>query len=400
MRLPIYLDYMATTPVDARVVKKMLACLDYQGNFANPSSLHGYGWQAAEAIKTAREQVADLLHADVREIIWTSGATEANNLALKGAAQFYQRQGKHIITMASEHKAVLDVCEDLQQQGFEITYLQPQKNGLLALDDLAAALRKDTILASIMWVNNETGVIQDIKAISELLHSKGVLLHVDAAQTVGKIPVNVHAAGIDLMSLSAHKFYGPKGIGALFVRRQPRVRLAAQMHGGGHEQGLRSGTLPTHQIVGLGEAAAVMAQELSDEILRLQKLRDQLWQGLKKIPGVALNGDGQQRVVHNLNVSFAGVDGEALITALRDLAISTGSACNAASIEPSHVLMSLGLSRELAQSSVRFSLGRFTTAEEIDYSVKYIVEQLARLRELSPVWDAVAKKLNDASSQE
>lgn len=388
MKLPIYLDYSATTPVDPRVAEKMMQCLTLDGIFGNPASRsHRFGWQAEEVVDEARNNIADLIGADPREIVFTSGATESNNLAIKGIAHFYQKQGKHIITCKTEHKAVLDPCRYLEGEGFEVTYLDPQPNGLVTLQQLEAAMRDDTILVSLMHVNNEIGVIQDVAAIGELCRARKIFFHVDAAQSVGKIAIDVEAMKIDLLSMSAHKIYGPKGIGALFVRRKPRVRLEAQMHGGGHERGMRSGTLATHQIVGMGEAFRIAKLEMADEEVRIQTLRDRLWQGLKDIEEVYINGDLERRVPGNLNVSFAYVEGESLIMALKDLAVSSGSACTSASLEPSYVLRALGLSDELAHSSIRFSIGRFTTEEEIDYTVKLLNESISRLREMSPLWD-------------
>jgi cysteine desulfurase len=388
MKLPIYLDYSATTPVDPRVAEKMMQCLTLDGIFGNPASRsHRFGWQAEEVVDEARNNIADLIGADPREIVFTSGATESNNLAIKGIAHFYQKQGKHIITCKTEHKAVLDPCRYLEGEGFEVTYLDPQPNGLVTLQQLEAAMRDDTILVSLMHVNNEIGVIQDVAAIGELCRARKIFFHVDAAQSVGKIAIDVEAMKIDLLSMSAHKIYGPKGIGALFVRRKPRVRLEAQMHGGGHERGMRSGTLATHQIVGMGEAFRIAKLEMADEEARIQTLRDRLWQGLKDIEEVYINGDLERRVPGNLNVSFAYVEGESLIMALKDLAVSSGSACTSASLEPSYVLRALGLSDELAHSSIRFSIGRFTTEEEIDYTVKLLNESISRLREMSPLWD-------------
>ena len=389
MRLPIYLDYMATTPIDPRVAAKMTECLTNDGIFGNAASRnHSYGHAADAAIQTARQQLADLIHADPHEIIWTSGATESINLALKGVANFYHRKGKHIITATTEHKAVLDCCDYLSSRGFTITYLQPQKNGLIDLNDLEQALRDDTILVSIMHVNNEIGVIQDIAKIGELVKSRGILFHVDAAQSLGKLPINLDQLPIDLMSFSAHKMYGPKGIGALYLRSKPKVRLEPLLHGGGHEQGLRSGTLPTHQIVGFGEACRIANMEMFAEEKRILQLREYLWHGISQLEQVYLNGDHEQRVAGNLNVSFAGVNGEALMFALRNLAVSSGSACTSATIEPSHVLSALTIPDTLAQSSVRFSIGRFTTSAEIDFAIKEIQQAVIRLRNLSPLWQA------------
>lgn len=384
MRLPIYFDYAATTPVDARVAEKMLGCLTFDGNFANPASRsHVYGWRAEEAVENARRQVADLIHADPREIVWTSGATESNNLAIKGAAQVYRAEhaeGGHIVTSAIEHKAVLDVCAYLETLGFAVTYLRPDTSGIIAPAQVEAALRPDTFLVSVMHANNEIGVINDVAAIGALCRARGILLHVDAAQSVGKIPVELDVLPIDLLSLSAHKLYGPKGIGALFVRRRPRARIEAQMHGGGHERGLRSGTLPTHQIVGLGEACRIAREEMPAEAARILELRQRFWNGISDLEGVAINGDAQHRLPGNLNIGFAGVDGEALLLALKDLAVSTGSACTSASLEPSYVLTALGQNPALAHSALRFSFGRFTTAEEIDFAVELIRRTLVHLR--------------------
>ncbi|MEE9706770.1 IscS subfamily cysteine desulfurase [Aeromonas veronii] len=388
MKLPIYLDYSATCPVDPRVAEKMMQCLTMDGLFGNPASRsHRFGWQAEEAVDLARNQVADLIGADPREIVFTSGATESNNLAIKGVAHFYASKGKHIITSKTEHKAVLDTCRQLEREGFEVTYLEPMPNGLFTIEMIENAMRDDTILVSIMHVNNEIGVVQNIAAIGELCRSRKILLHVDAVQSVGKIPVDVEALKVDLLSVSAHKVYGPKGIGALFVRRKPRVRLEAQMHGGGHERGMRSGTLPTHQIVGMGEAFRIAKEEMVSEGERILALRQRLWNGIKDIEAVYINGDLDQRVPGNLNVSFAYVEGESLIMALKDLAVSSGSACTSASLEPSYVQRALGLNDELAHSSIRFSMGRFTTEEEIDYAVKLIRDSIGRLREMSPLWE-------------
>ena len=383
---PIYMDYSATTPIDPRVADKMIPYLREQ--FGNPASRsHMYGWTAEKAVEEAREQVAALVNADPREIIWTSGATESNNLALKGAAQFYKTKGKHIVTVKTEHKAVLDTVRELERQGFEATYLQPQDNGLITVEQLAAALRPDTILVSVMLVNNEIGVIQPIDAIGELCRSKGIIFHCDAAQATGKMHIDLEKTKVDLMTFTAHKTYGPKGIGALYVRRKPRVRIEAQMHGGGHERGLRSGTLPTHQIVGMGEAFRIAREEMDEEIVRIKGLRDRLAAGLMEMEEVYINGDLEHRVPHNLNVSFNYVEGESLIMAIKDLAVSSGSACTSASLEPSYVLRALGRSDELAHSSIRFTFGRFTTEADIDFTIKLIKEKVAKLRELSPLWD-------------
>lgn len=384
MKLPIYLDYSATTPVDPRVAEKMMQCLTLDGTFGNPASRsHRYGWQAEEAVDVARNNIAELINADPREIVFTSGATESDNLAIKGAVLANQQKGRHIITSTTEHKAVLDTCEQLEREGFEVTYLNPQPNGLIELQQIEQALRDDTVLVSIMHVNNEIGVIQDIAAIGELCRSRDILFHVDATQSVGKIPVDLAALKVDLMSFSAHKIYGPKGIGALYVSRKPRVRVDAQIHGGGHERGMRSGTLPVHQIVGMGEAYRIAKLEMVEEAARLTALRDRLWQGISQISKVYLNGDAAQTAPNILNVSFADVDGESLIMTLKDLAVSSGSACTSASLEPSYVLKALGLNDELAHSSLRFSVGRFTTEEEIDYSISLVGKSITRLRELS-----------------
>jgi cysteine desulfurase len=386
MKLPIYLDYSATTPVDPRVAEQMIPWLTEQ--FGNPASRsHPFGWAAEEAVENAREEVAKLVNCDAKEIVWTSGATESNNLAIKGAAHFYQDKGKHLITMKTEHKAVLDTMRELEREGFEVTYLSPLENGLLDLELLKASLRDDTILVSIMAVNNEIGVIQPIAQIGELLRERGILLHVDAAQATGKIAIDLASLKVDLMSFSAHKTYGPKGIGALYVRRKPRVRLEAQMHGGGHERGMRSGTLATHQIVGMGAAFKIAREEMASELERIRMLRDRLWQGVSSMEEVYLNGDMDQRVPHNLNISFNYVEGESLIMALKDLAVSSGSACTSASLEPSYVLRALGRNDELAHSSIRFTIGRFTTVEDIDYAIKLIHDKIGKLRELSPLWD-------------
>ena len=386
--IPIYMDYSATTPVDERVAEKMCAYLTRQGQFGNPASRsHEFGWKAEAAVEEARRQVADLVNADPREIVWTSGATESDNLAIKGAAHFYRKQGGHIITLKTEHKAVLDSCRQLEREGYEVTYLDPEPSGLLDLVKLEASLRSDTVLVSVMHVNNEIGVIQDIAAIGELCRDRRIIFHVDAAQSAGKIPIDLEKLKVDLMSFSAHKIYGPKGIGALYVRRKPRVRLEAQMHGGGHERGLRSGTLPTHQIVGMGEAFRIAGEVMEDETRRIRMLRDRLWNGLNEMEEVYLNGDMDQRVPHNLNVSFNYVEGESLIMALKDMAVSSGSACTSSSLEPSYVLRALGRNDELAHSSIRFTIGRYTTQEEIDYIVSRVREKVTKLRELSPLWE-------------
>jgi cysteine desulfurase len=389
MKRPIYLDYSATTPVDPRVAQKMVDCLTQEGNFGNPASRsHAYGWHAEEAVENARRQVADLVKADPREIVWTSGATESDNLAIKGAAHFYQTKGKHIITSKIEHKAVLDTCRQLEREGFEITYLDPEVGtGLIKPEMVEAALRPDTILVSLMHVNNEIGTITDIAAIGEILRARGILFHVDAAQSTGKVEIDLEAMKVDLMSFSAHKTYGPKGIGALYVRRKPRVRLEAQMHGGGHERGFRSGTLATHQIVGMGEAFRIAKEEMQTENARTTALRDRLWTGLQGLEQVFINGDALLRVPHNLNVSFNFVEGESLLMALKDMAVSSGSACTSASLEPSYVLRALGLSDELAHSSIRFTIGRFTTEADVDYVIEHSQQAVNRLRELSPLWD-------------
>ena len=386
LKLPIYLDYSATTPVDPRVAEQMIPYLCE--TFGNPASRsHPFGWEAEKAVEDAREQVAALVNCDAKEGVWTSGATESNNLAIKGAAQFYKGKGKHLITMKTEHKAVLDTTRELERQGFEVTYLAPQENGLLSLDDFVAAIRPDTILASVMFVNNEIGVIQPIEQLGEICRSKGIVFHVDAAQATGKVAIDLQKLKVDLMSFSAHKTYGPKGIGALYVRRKPRIRIEAQMHGGGHERGMRSGTLATHQIVGMGEAFRIAREEMQAENERIRMLRDRLWAGLSSIDEVYVNGDLEQRVPHNLNVSFNFVEGESLIMAIKDLAVSSGSACTSASLEPSYVLRALGRSDELAHSSIRFTIGRFTTAEEVDYAARLLQQKIGKLRELSPLWE-------------
>jgi cysteine desulfurase len=386
MKLPIYLDYSATTPVDPRVVDKMVPWL--YSHFGNPASRsHAFGWEAEKAVEDAREQVAQLVNADPREIIWTSGATESINLALKGVAHFYKDKGRHLVTVKTEHKATLDSMRELEREGCEVTYLDVRDDGLLDLAAFEAALRPDTICVSVMLVNNEIGVIQDVVAIGEICRSRGIVFHVDAAQATGKLQIDLAQLKVDLMSFSAHKTYGPKGIGALFVRRKPRVRLEAQMHGGGHERGLRSGTLPTHQIVGIGEAFRLARLEMATEIERIRMLRDRLWHGLTQIEEAYVNGDMTQRVAHNLNVSFNFVEGESLVMAVKDIAVSSGSACTSASLEPSYVLRALGRSDELAHSSIRFTIGRFTTEEEIDYTVDLIQRKVAKLRDLSPLWE-------------
>lgn len=384
--LPIYLDYSATTPVDPRVAAKMIPFLTE--HFGNPASRsHSVGWTAQKAVEEARAEVAALIGADPREIVWTSGATESNNLAIKGAAHFLRDRGRHLLTIATEHKAVLDTMRELEREGFEVTYLEVDANGLVAPERFAAALRPDTILASVMFVNNEIGVIQDIAALGQLCRDRGVLFHVDAAQATGKISIDLAALKVDLMSLSAHKTYGPKGIGALYVRRKPRVRLEAQMHGGGHERGMRSGTLATHQIVGMGEAFRIARLQMAEENERIRVLRDRLLRGLGDLDALRVNGDMEQRVPHNLNLSFSFVEGESLMMAVKDIAVSSGSACTSASLEPSYVLRALGLPDEMAHSAIRFSLGRFTTAEEIDVAVDRIRQSVLRLRAMSPLWE-------------
>ena len=385
---PIYLDYSATTPVDKRVAEKMMHYLTMDGEFGNPASRsHAYGWAAEAAVDLARKQVADLINADPREIVWTSGATESDNLAIKGAAHFYSKKGKHIITCKTEHKAVLDTCRQLEREGFEVTYLDPEDNGLIDLGKLEAAIRPDTTLISIMHVNNEIGVIQDIAAIAKIAHQHKVIFHTDAAQSAGKIPIDVKAMDIDMLSLSAHKIYGPKGVGALFVRRKPRIRIEAQMHGGGHERGMRSGTLAVHQVVGMGEAFRIADEEMAEETARILKLRTRLLDGFKDMEEVYVNGDLQHRIAGNINISFNFVEGESLIMALKDLAVSSGSACTSASLEPSYVLRALGRNDELAHSSIRFSIGRFTTEQDIDRAIQLVRDNIDRLRELSPLWD-------------
>ena len=386
LHLPIYMDYSATTPVDPRVVDKMIPYL--RESFGNPASRsHPFGWEAEKAVETAREQVAALVNADPREIVWTSGATESDNLAIKGAANFYSSKGKHIITVKTEHKAVLDTTRELERQGFEVTYLDVKDNGLLDIEVFKQAIRPDTILASVMMVNNEIGVIQDIETLGEICREKGVIFHVDAAQATGKVVIDLQKLKVDLMSFSAHKTYGPKGIGALYVRRKPRIRIEAQMHGGGHERGMRSGTLATHQIVGMGEAFRIAKEEMATENERVRMLRDRLYRGLNTMEEVYVNGDMEHRVPHNLNISFNFVEGESLIMAVKDVAVSSGSACTSASLEPSYVLRALGRNDELAHSSIRFTFGRFTTEEEIDYAAQKVCEAVTKLRALSPLWD-------------
>ncbi len=388
VKLPIYLDYSATTPVDERVAEKMSECLTIDGVFGNPASRsHAFGWAADEKVENARKQVAELINANPKEIVWTSGATESDNLAIKGAAHFYRKKGQHIITCKTEHKAVLDTCRQLEREGYEVTYLDPEEDGLVDLAQLEAAMRDDTILVSIMHVNNEIGVIQDIEAIGELCRDRGIVFHVDAAQSAGKVPIDLDKLKVDLMSFSAHKIYGPKGVGALFVRRRPRVRIEAQMHGGGHERGMRSGTLATHQCVGMGEAFRIAGEEMAAENARILTLRKRLWDGFKDMEEVYLNGHEEQRVAGNLNVSFNFVEGESLIMALKDLAVSSGSACTSASLEPSYVLRAIGRDDELAHSSIRFTIGRYTTAEEIEYTIAKMRDAITKLRDLSPLWE-------------
>ncbi|WP_431103162.1 IscS subfamily cysteine desulfurase [Roseateles noduli] len=395
---PIYMDYGATTPVDPRVVDAMIPWL--REHFGNPASRsHAWGWEAEEAVEKARVEVAKLIGADPREIVWTSGATESNNLAIKGAANFYQSRGKHLITIKTEHKAVLDTTRELERQGFEVTYLDVKEDGLIDLDVLKAAIRPDTILISVMFVNNEIGVIQDIPTIGALCREKGIVFHVDAAQATGKVEIDLTTLPVDLMSLASHKSYGPKGIGALYVRRKPRVRLEAQMHGGGHERGLRSGTLPTHQIVGMGEAFRIAREEMATELPRIKALQQRLLDGLKDIEQVFINGDLTRRVPHNVNASFNYVEGESLIMGIKGIAVSSGSACTSASLEPSYVLRALGRSDELAHSSLRMTIGRFTTEEEIDYAVSLLKDRVAKLRELSPLWDMFKEGVDISSIQ-
>ncbi len=386
LKFPIYLDYSATTPVDPRVAAKMIPWLTE--HFGNPASRsHAYGWDAEQAVEDAREQVAALVNADAKEIVWTSGATESNNLAIKGAAHFYQGKGKHLITLKTEHKAVLDTVRELEREGFEATYLDVKENGLVDLEVLKAAIRPDTIVVSVMFVNNEVGVVQPIAEIGEICRDKGVIFHVDAAQATGKVDIDLAQLKVDLMSFSAHKTYGPKGVGALYVRRKPRIRLEAQMHGGGHERGMRSGTLAPHQIVGMGEAFRLAREEMASENVRVRALRDKLLNGLTDLEATFVNGDAEQRVPHNLNISFAYVEGESLIMAVKDIAVSSGSACTSASLEPSYVLRALGRNDELAHSSIRFSIGRFTTDEEVDFTIDLLHKKIHKLRELSPLWD-------------
>lgn len=388
MKLPIYLDYSATTPVDPRVAEKMAACLTLEGTFGNPASRsHAFGWEAEAAVEEARAHVAALVNCDPKEIVWTSGATEADNLAIKGAAHFYQKKGKHILTAKTEHKAVLDTCRQLEREGFDVTYLDPEPSGLIGLAKIEAALRPDTILVSLMHVNNEIGVIQDIEAIGNLTRARGIVFHVDAAQSAGKVDIDLDRMQVDLMAFSAHKCYGPKGMGALYVRRKPRIRIEAQIHGGGQERGMRSGTLPTHQIVGMGEAFRIAKEELQTEQTRIRALRDRLWNGLCDLEEVHLNGSLDRRVPGNLNVSFNFVEGESLIMALKDIAVSSGSACTSASLEPSYVLRAIGRTDELAHSSIRFTIGRYTTTQDVDYTIALVRDKVTKLREMSPLWE-------------
>src|SRR6056300_859615 len=388
MQFPIYLDYSSTSPCDPRVAAKMAECLTLEANFGNPASRsHKFGWKAEEAVENARKQVADLLNCDPREIVWTSGATESDNLAIKGAAHFYSKKGKHIVTSKIEHKAVLDTCRQLEREGYEVTYLSPGENGLTTPEMVQSALREDTVLVSVMHANNEIGVVNDIAGIGEVCRAAGVVYHVDAAQSAGKIPLDMEAMKVDLMSMSAHKMYGPKGIGALYVRRKPRIRIESQMHGGGHERGMRSGTLPTHQCVGMGAAYAIAQSEMAQETVRIQQLHDRLLTGLGQIEASYLNGHPTHRVPHNVNMSFNYVEGESLIMGIKGLAVSSGSACTSASLEPSYVLRALGRSDELAHSSLRMTIGRWTTEAEIDYAIETIKTNVAKLRELSPLWE-------------
>ena len=388
LSIPIYLDYSSTTPVDKRVASKMAECLTLDGAFGNPASRsHTFGWDSDHLIKEARQNVADLIKCDSKEIVWTSGATESNNLALKGAAHFYKSKGNHLITLSTEHKAVLDTMRQLESEGYVVTYLDPEPNGLLDIDKLKSAITDQTILVSVMHVNNEIGVIQDLEKIGSLTRDRKILFHVDAAQSPGKVDIDVDKFNVDLLSLSAHKVYGPKGVGALYVRRKPRVRLESQMHGGGHERGFRSGTLPTHQIVGMGEAFRIAKEEMSEDNIRIQKLRDKFWNQLKDIEEIYLNGDLNNRIPGNLNVSFNYVEGESLIMAIKDIAVSSGSACTSASLEPSYVLRALGRDDELAHSSIRITIGKYTTEEEVDYAVDLLKKSVEKLRNLSPLWD-------------
>lgn len=398
LKFPIYLDNSSTTPVDPRVVDAMVPWL-YE-KFGNPASrTHALGWEAEEAVENARKQVAELVGADPREIVWTSGATESNNLAIKGAAHFYKDKGKHLITVKTEHKAVLDTMRELERQGYEVTYLDVQENGLIDFEQLKNSIRPDTILISVMFVNNEIGVIQPIEQIGEITREKGIIFHVDSAQAAGKVDIDLQKLKVDLMSFSAHKCYGPKGVGALYIRRKPRVRIEAQMHGGGHERGFRSGTLPTHQIVGMGEAFAIMKAEMHEEIPRIRAMRDRLLEGLSEIPDVYINGDMQSRIAHNLNISFNYVEGESLIMAIRDVAVSSGSACTSASLEPSYVLRALGRDDELAHSSIRFTLGRFNTIEEIEYTIQLVKSKIDKFREMSPLWEMVQEGIDLSTVQ-
>lgn len=393
MNLPIYFDYAATTPLAPEVLEAMTASLN--NSYGNPASRsHAFGWEAEKEVEQAREAVADLIHADPREIIFTSGATEADNLAIKGAAQFYVRKGKHIITTKIEHKAVLDSCRQLEREGYEVTYLEPNANGLITADRISNAIREDTVLVSIMHVNNELGTIQPIEAIGKITRAKGIIFHVDAAQSVGKLPLDMQANQVDLLSISAHKLYGPKGIGALYVRRKPRIRLTPQMHGGGHERGMRSGTLATHQIVGFGEACQVAKQRMAKDTAHLEALRARLWKGLQSLDAVQINGDPEYRLPGILNVSFNYVEGESLLMGLKDLALSSGSACTSASLEPSYVLRALGVSDELAHSSLRFSMGRFTTDAEVDHAIERVKTVVERLRAMSPLWEMVQEGID------
>ena len=398
MQLPIYLDYSSTTPIDQRVVDQMIPYL--REDFGNPASRsHAFGWRAEEAVENARRQVAALVNADAKEIVWTSGATESINLALKGAAHFYKERGRHIITAKTEHKATLDTCRELEREGFEVTYLEVQDDGLIDFQVFEQAVRKDTILVSVMFVNNEIGVIQDVPRIGEFCRERGIILHVDSAQATGKMVINLAELKVDLMSFSAHKTYGPKGMGALFVRRKPRIRLEPLIHGGGHERGMRSGTLPTHQIVGMGAAFELARTEMAVENDRIRMLRDRLWAGLSTIDAVYLNGDLERRVPHNLNVSFNYVEGESLLMAIKDIAVSSGSACTSASLEPSYVLRALGRSDELAHSSIRFSIGRFTTEADVDFAIELLKEKVAKLREMSPLWELVQEGVDLSTIQ-
>ena len=388
MTSPTYMEYAAASPVDHRVAEKMAECLSIEGTFGNPASRsHYYGWQAEAAVDKARKQVADLVGADPKEIVWTSGATESNNLALKGIAHFYKKRGNHIITLKTEHKAILDTCRQLEREGFEVTYMSPLPSGLLDIEELKATIREDTILASFMHVNNEIGVIQDLQVIGDICRERKVFFHVDASQSVGKLPINLTELPVDLMSFSAHKIYGPKGMGALYVSRKPRVRLEAQMHGGGHERGMRSGTLATHQIVGMGEAFAIAQEMMADEEVRTRGLRDRLYAGFSDMEEVKVNGDMEQRIGNNLNISFNHVEGESLMMAINGIAVSSGSACTSASLEPSYVLRAIGLPDELSASSIRFSVGRFTTEKDVDNAITLVRQKVEKLRELSPLWD-------------